>query len=49
VVKEHPKRFLRFAAAMSLRGKPAFDEMERAVKDLGMKGIHIQARGEMIT
>jgi predicted TIM-barrel fold metal-dependent hydrolase len=46
VVKQHPKRFAGFAATMPLRGKPALEEMERAVKDLGMKGFHIQARVE---
>lgn len=46
IVKEHPRRFVGFAAVMPLRGQPAFEEMERAVRDLGMKGVHIQARVE---
>ncbi|MBI4296083.1 MAG: amidohydrolase family protein [Chloroflexi bacterium] len=44
VVKESPKRFIGFAPTSALGGKPFFDEMERAVKDLGMKGIHINCR-----
>jgi len=46
VVKQYPKRFIGFAPTLPLGGKPAFDEMERAIKDLGMKGIHITARPE---
>ena len=46
VVKQYPKRFIAFASVLPFGGKPAFDEMERAIKDLGMKGIHITARPE---
>jgi predicted TIM-barrel fold metal-dependent hydrolase len=46
VVKEHPRRFTGFAATMPLGGQPALLELERAVKDLGLKGVHIQARIE---
>ena len=41
VVEEHPKRFVGFASIPSLGGKPALEELERAVKDLGLKGVHI--------
>ncbi len=44
VVKEHPKRFVAFTPAQALGGEPAFKEIERAIKDLGMKGVHISAR-----
>ncbi len=44
VVKQYPKRFIGFAPVMPLGGKPALDEMERAVKDLGMKGVPINCR-----
>jgi predicted TIM-barrel fold metal-dependent hydrolase len=44
VVKQHPKRFVGFAPVDPLGGKAALDEMERAVKDLGMKGVHISCR-----
>ena len=41
VVKENPNRFVGFASVPPLEGDPAFDELERAVKDLGLKGVHI--------
>jgi predicted TIM-barrel fold metal-dependent hydrolase len=41
VVKEHPDRFAGFASIPPLGGRPAFEELERAVKELGMKGVHI--------
>jgi len=43
-VREYPDRFAGFAITLPLEGKPAFEEMERAVKDLGLKGVHIQTR-----
>ena len=43
-VQQHPKRFVGFASVDPLGGKCALDEMERAVKDLGMKGVHISCR-----
>ena len=45
-VKENPGRFVGFARTLPLGGEPAFEELERAVKELGMKGVHIQARIE---
>ena len=41
VMKENPKRFVGFASIPPLGGKPALEELERAVKDLGLKGVHI--------
>ncbi len=41
VVKEHPTRFVGCASIPPLGGKPAFRELERAVKELGMRGVHI--------
>lgn len=46
VVKRHPKRFAAFATTLPLGGKPALDELERAVKDLGLKGVLINAQVE---
>jgi predicted TIM-barrel fold metal-dependent hydrolase len=44
VVGDHPKRFAGFASVLPLGGDAAFDEMDRAVNQLGMKGVHISAR-----
>ena len=44
VVRENPKRFVGFACIPPLAGKPALDELDRAVKELGMKGVHIWTR-----
>jgi len=46
VVKGNPKRFVGFAATLPLGGEPAFEEMERAVKELGMKGVRIYTQHE---
>jgi 2,3-dihydroxybenzoate decarboxylase len=43
VVKEHPDRFAGFASISPLGGEPAFNELERAVTELGMRGVHIFA------
>jgi len=44
VISDHPTRFAGFASAIPLGGDPAFDEIDRAVTQLGMKGVHISAR-----
>ena len=44
MLKGAPKRLMGFAAVLPLGGEPAFYEMERAVKDLGMKGIRIYSQ-----
>jgi predicted TIM-barrel fold metal-dependent hydrolase len=41
LVKDHPDRFVGFATIPPLGGRPAFDELERAVKELDLKGVHI--------
>ncbi len=41
VVRENPKRFVGFACIPPLGGKPAFEELERAIQELGLKGVHI--------
>ncbi|MFC1872818.1 amidohydrolase family protein [Chloroflexota bacterium] len=43
-VKEHPDRFIGYAVIPPLDGKPALDELDRAVNDLGMTGVHIWTR-----
>lgn len=43
-VSDHPTRFAGFACTLPLGGDPALNELERAVKELGMKGVHISAR-----
>lgn len=41
LAKEHPDRFVGFATVPPLGGKPAFEELERAIKELGLRGVHI--------
>jgi predicted TIM-barrel fold metal-dependent hydrolase len=41
LVNGHPDRFGGFATVPPLGGKPAFGELERAVKELGLRGVHI--------
>ncbi len=43
IVKKHPKRFSALASALPLAGKPSFDELERAIKGLGLRGVLICA------
>ncbi|MFQ5826465.1 MAG: amidohydrolase family protein [Dehalococcoidia bacterium] len=45
-VRDHPKRFVGFAGLKPLGGESAIKELERAVKELGMKGVQISARLE---
>ncbi len=44
LVEKYPKRFVGFATVSPLGGKPAFDELERAVKELGMRCVHVYTR-----
>ena len=44
VVRRHPKRLVGFANTLPLRGAAALDELDRAVQDLGMKGVTIRAQ-----
>ncbi|MDP2917729.1 MAG: amidohydrolase family protein [Dehalococcoidia bacterium] len=43
VVQQNPKRFAAMATTMPLGGKPALDELERAVTELGLRGVLINA------
>ncbi|MBI2317406.1 MAG: amidohydrolase family protein [Betaproteobacteria bacterium] len=43
IVREHPARFDALATTLPLGGKPALDELERAVRVLGLKGVLINA------
>ncbi len=43
ISKRYPKRFAGMASALPLGGKPSFDELERAIKGLGLKGVLICA------
>src|SRR3972149_3679110 len=44
VVEQHPKSFTAVATTLPLGGKPALDELERAVKKLGLKGVLMNAQ-----
>lgn len=44
VVKQYPKRFVGFAATFPLAGKEALSELDKAVKDFGLKGIMMNAQ-----
>jgi 2,3-dihydroxybenzoate decarboxylase len=46
LVQKHPDRFVGFATIPPLGGKPALDELERAISGLGLKGAHILTRNE---
>jgi aminocarboxymuconate-semialdehyde decarboxylase len=43
-VSDHPTRFAGLACVLPLGGDAALDELDRAVNELGMKGVHIGAR-----
>ncbi|MFC1872983.1 amidohydrolase family protein [Chloroflexota bacterium] len=49
IVKAYPKRFAGYASIPVTGGKPALDELERAVKDLGLLGVHIWTWNDGIT
>jgi len=44
VVRQYPARFAAFATTLPLGGKPALDELDRAVSELGLKGVLINAQ-----
>jgi predicted TIM-barrel fold metal-dependent hydrolase len=46
LVQKHPDRFVGFATVPPLGGKPALDELERAITGSGLKGAHILTRNE---
>lgn len=41
VIKKNSKRFIGYACIQPMAGKAALDEIDHAVNDLGMKGLHI--------
>jgi predicted TIM-barrel fold metal-dependent hydrolase len=46
LVADHPGRFVGLATVPPLDGKPALAELERAVRQLGLKGVHICTRNQ---
>jgi predicted TIM-barrel fold metal-dependent hydrolase len=46
LIQENPKRFVGFATIPPLGGQPALIELERAIKQLGLKGVHISTRNQ---
>jgi predicted TIM-barrel fold metal-dependent hydrolase len=44
IAKKYPKRFAAFAVTASLGGKQAFDELDRSINELGLKGVVITAQ-----
>lgn len=44
MVRQAPSRFVGLASVPPLGGKPALNELERAVKELGLRGVHIHTR-----
>jgi predicted TIM-barrel fold metal-dependent hydrolase len=49
IIQEHSKRFVGFASIPPLGGKPALEELERAINELGLKGVHIFTRSGALT
>jgi aminocarboxymuconate-semialdehyde decarboxylase len=50
LMHDYPQRFIPFANTMPLRGQAALDELDRAVKHLGLRGVTIgsQIEGEPV-
>jgi predicted TIM-barrel fold metal-dependent hydrolase len=46
LVQENPRRFVGFATIPPLGGQPALTELERTIKQLGLKGVHISTRNQ---
>jgi len=44
VVEKYPQRFIGFASTFPPAGKPALDELDRAIKGLGLKGVTVRAQ-----
>ncbi len=44
IVQKYPNRYIGCASVSPVGGKPALDELERAVKELGLKAVHIYTR-----
>lgn len=46
VMKEHPKRFVCLAPCIPTRGEEAHNELERAINELGLKGVVISPQND---
>jgi predicted TIM-barrel fold metal-dependent hydrolase len=46
LTKEHPERFICFAPCIPTRGEEALKELERAINDLGLKGVVISPQND---
>jgi len=46
ILKEYPDRFICFAPCIPTRGEEALKELERAIKDLGLKGVVISPQND---
>jgi aminocarboxymuconate-semialdehyde decarboxylase len=46
VMKKYPKRYVGFGSVPPTGGKPALEELERAVNGLGLRGVHIWTRSD---
>lgn len=46
LTKEHPDRFICFAPCIPTRGEEALKELERAITDLGLKGVVISPQND---
>jgi predicted TIM-barrel fold metal-dependent hydrolase len=44
IVRQYPKRFAAFATTLPMGGKPALDELDRSINELGLKGVLINAQ-----
>lgn len=44
IQQKYPRRFVGLAQAPILEGKPALDELRRAIKDLGLRGVTITSQ-----
>ncbi len=44
IVRQYPGRFAAFATTLPLGGKPALDELDRALGELGLNGVLINAQ-----
>ena len=46
MAKKYPERFIGFATALPMGGKPAMDELERSINELKLKGVIIPPQSE---
>jgi predicted TIM-barrel fold metal-dependent hydrolase len=45
-VKQYPRRYIGFASVPPLGGEASLNELDRAINELGLKGVHIWTRAE---